>query len=262
MAVFRINKTKDYTVISNYHLRDKNLSLKAKGLLSVMLSLPDSWDYSIEGLVLISKESRTSIKSTLDELKENNYLVVTKQYPNETQDGRIGYIYDIFEERQNAHKDSDTNENKENKEKKQEGKKQGIENLGVENLGIEIQGIENVSQLNTNILNTKELNTKKINTKKTIYKPHPDFQEVEAYIKEKHLNVKAKDFFDYFEAGNWCDSKGNKVKNWKQKLLTWNKFNKNTSSNRETYIPTDEPKEMWLGTEEELYAYMEKQKEK
>lgn len=96
----------------------------------------------------------------------------------------------------------------------------------------------------------------------TTKKNTPSLEDIEAYIKEKHLNVKAKDFFDYFEAGNWCDSKGNKVKNWKQKLLTWNKFNKNTSSNRETYIPNDEPKEMWLGTEEELYAYMEKQKEK
>lgn len=234
MAVFRINKTKDYTVISNYHLRDKNLSLKAKGLLSLMLSLPDEWDYSINGLVSICKESETSIKSTLNELKEYNYLFINK---SKNSLGRFEYQFDIYEFPLN--------------------KKPEVENPPLENLEV-----ENVGQINTNILNTKKLNTKKINTKKTIYKPHPDFQEVEAYIKEKHLNVKAKDFFDYFEAGNWCDSKGNKVKNWKQKLLTWNKFNKNTSSNREIYIPTDEPKEMWLGTEEELYAYMEKQKEK
>ena len=159
MAVFRVNKNKDYTTMSNHHLKDKKLSMKAKGLLSVMLSLPDSWDYSIEGLVSISKESKTSIRSTLDELKENDYLVITKKYPNETQDGRISYIYDIFEERQNTHKDSDTNANKENKEKKQEGKKQGIENLYLENQYLENLDIENVPQLNTNILNTKKLNT-------------------------------------------------------------------------------------------------------
>ena len=238
MAVFRINKTKDYTVISNYHLRDKNLSLKAKGLLSLMLSLPDEWDYSINGLVSICKESETSIKSTLNELKEYNYLFINK---SKNSLGRFEYQFDIYEFPLN--------------------KKPEVENPPLENLEVENPEVENVGQINTNILNTKELNTKKINTKKTIYKPHPDFEEVEAYIKEKHLNVKAKDFFDYFEAGDWCDSKGNKVKNWKQKLLTWNKFNKNTSSNRPTtYVPDNTEKEIWLGTEEEFYRLMEKQK--
>ena len=69
MSVFRINKTKNYTVMSNYHLQDRNLSYKAKGLLSYMLSLPSDWDYSIKGLVALSKENITSIKSGLKELK-------------------------------------------------------------------------------------------------------------------------------------------------------------------------------------------------
>lgn len=67
--------------MSNTHLRDKNLSLKAKGLLSVMLSLPDNWDYSIAGLVTISKENETAVKSALNELKDSNYVVVTKENP-------------------------------------------------------------------------------------------------------------------------------------------------------------------------------------
>ena len=54
MAVFRIDKTKDYTVMANFHLRDKSLSLKAKGLLSLMLSLPEDWDYTTKGLAYIS----------------------------------------------------------------------------------------------------------------------------------------------------------------------------------------------------------------
>lgn len=69
MAVFKINKTKDYTVMSNRHLKEKEMSLKAKGLLSLMLSLPETWDYSIEGLVAICKENHSAIKSTLNELK-------------------------------------------------------------------------------------------------------------------------------------------------------------------------------------------------
>ena len=58
MAVFRIEKTRDYTVMANYHLRDKSLSLKAKGLLSLMLSLPDDWDYTTKGLAHICKDGR------------------------------------------------------------------------------------------------------------------------------------------------------------------------------------------------------------
>ena len=56
MAVFRIEKTRDYTVMSNHHLRDKSLSLKAKGLLSLMLSLPEEWDYTTKGLARICKD--------------------------------------------------------------------------------------------------------------------------------------------------------------------------------------------------------------
>ena len=64
MPVFRVEKNNNYTTMCNYHLRDQNLSLKAKGLLSMCLSLSDSWDYSINGLVVISKEGRDAILST------------------------------------------------------------------------------------------------------------------------------------------------------------------------------------------------------
>ena len=88
MDTIRINKTKNYSVMSNYHLREKKLSLKAKGLLSVMLSLPDDWDYSIEGLVSICCEKESAIVSTLKELKQFGYLEVIKLMPNQTKSGR------------------------------------------------------------------------------------------------------------------------------------------------------------------------------
>lgn len=97
MSVIRVNKNSDYTVMSNYHFKDKRLSLKAKGLLSQMLSLPDTWDYTIAGLAYINKEGELAIKSALDELKENGYLLVTKLMPKDTESGRIEYVYDIFE---------------------------------------------------------------------------------------------------------------------------------------------------------------------
>ena len=59
MAVFRVERTGDYTVMSNFHLKDKRLSLKAKGLLSQMLSLPDDWDYTLSGLCFINRKAKT-----------------------------------------------------------------------------------------------------------------------------------------------------------------------------------------------------------
>ncbi|MCD8180319.1 MAG: helix-turn-helix domain-containing protein [Firmicutes bacterium] len=74
MAVFRVEKTKDYTVMSNHHLRDANLSLKAKGLLSLMLSLPETWNYTLTGLAKICKEGVDSIRSGVKELEEQGYI--------------------------------------------------------------------------------------------------------------------------------------------------------------------------------------------
>lgn len=94
MSVFRINKNNNYTVMGNYHLRDKNLSYKAKGLLSFMLSLPDDWDYSIKGLVAVSKESIKAIRNILKELQDNGYLIINK-IKNEK--GLFEYEYLIYE---------------------------------------------------------------------------------------------------------------------------------------------------------------------
>ncbi|MDE6141278.1 MAG: helix-turn-helix domain-containing protein, partial [Bacilli bacterium] len=92
--VFKIEKTKNYTIMSNYHLRDINLSLKAKGLLSFMLSLPEDWDYSLNGLVSVSKESKKAIRSILNELKENGYLIVEQ---TREKNGYYKYNYIIYE---------------------------------------------------------------------------------------------------------------------------------------------------------------------
>ena len=70
MAVFRVEKNKGYTVMSNHHLRNKKLSLKAKGLLSQMLSLPEDWDYTLAGLSLINRESIDAIRTAVWELEK------------------------------------------------------------------------------------------------------------------------------------------------------------------------------------------------
>lgn len=146
MAIFRINKNKNYTVMSNHHLRNKSLSFKAKGLLSYMLSLPDDWDYSIEGLCKAGKNARSSVKTALNELKENGYLKIEKIMPNKSINGRIDYEYIIFEEPQNE---------------KTRARKQPLENLSTEN---------------QRQLNTKEQNTK---IKKNIKKKELNFEQRE-----------------------------------------------------------------------------------
>ena len=74
MAVFRIEKNRNYTVMSNYHLRDNSISCKACGLLSKMLALPDDWDYTTRGLAAICKDGLDSIRSALKELERAGYL--------------------------------------------------------------------------------------------------------------------------------------------------------------------------------------------
>ena len=146
LAVIRVNKTADYTVMSNAHLKEKGMSLKAKGLLSLMLSLPDSWDYAIAGLCAICKENETAIKSTLSELKLFGYLVITKKKPNETASGRFEYEYNIYERPQREN--------------------QTVEKQGIENLPLENQAVENPAQLNTNLSSIKKSNIKESNTDK------------------------------------------------------------------------------------------------
>ena len=74
MAVFRVKKNKNFTVLSNHHLKNKELSLRSKGLLSVILSLPDNWDFTIKGLAAISKEGVDAIRSSIMELERAGYV--------------------------------------------------------------------------------------------------------------------------------------------------------------------------------------------
>ena len=98
MAVFRIERTRDYTVMSNHHLRDKGLSLKSKGLLSMMLSLPEDWNYTTRGLAKICKEGVDAIGGALRELESAGYIV---RHQMRDRQGRISDTeYVIYEQPQ------------------------------------------------------------------------------------------------------------------------------------------------------------------
>lgn len=126
--------------MSNTHLKDKRLSLKAIGLLSVVLGLPEDWHYTVNGLVGIVKDGKDSVESAIKELKKNGYLRVEKIYPNENSN-RIQYQYTFFEN-------------------PQEVDFQPLENQGIEKQGVETQVLENpYTYKDTNKQNTNKLNT-------------------------------------------------------------------------------------------------------
>lgn len=205
MAIFRVNKNKNYTVMSNYHLKDANMSFKAKGLLSMMLSLPDDWDYSIKGIVSISKENKTSIQSTLKELEENKYLKRTK---NQNEKGQFEYIYDIYE--------------------KPRTEKPCMENLFTDN-----PCTENMPQINTNIQNTKKQNTKKSNT--NIKREYGEFKNV-LLTDDEYKKLEEKNALSQIEnLSSYMASIGKKYKDHYATILNWERRDKNKQENRKEH---------------------------
>jgi hypothetical protein len=222
MPVVRVNKTRDYTVMSNVHLKDKRLSLKAKGLLSIMLSLPDDWDYTIAGLAKISLDGETAINAALRELKKTGYLVVEKIMPGKSESGRIEYEYTVFETPE------------------QGGKKQGLEKQGVEIQAVEIQAVENQGQLNTyhKILNNQILNNQLLSEGGGVKLPRfvpPSVEEVEEYCKIRGNSIDAEHFVNYYQQSGWKLSTGVAMKDWKAAVRNWEQkpWNKTKKQNHE-----------------------------
>ena len=163
MAVFRIDKTKDYTVMANFHLRDKSLSLKAKGLLSLMLSLPEDWDYTTKGLAYICKDGVDSICAAVKELENAGYV---QRKRNRNSQGRLTNVeYTILEkpistpEVQQAAK----------RDKSPKREKPVLDNPVLENPRQDIpeQDLpkqEKPAQLNTNTSSKEKINTDLSNT--------------------------------------------------------------------------------------------------
>lgn len=141
MAVYRVNKNRGYTVMANYHLRDKTLSLKAVGLLSKMLSFNDGWQFSTKGLSMICKEGPDAVLAALRELEDHGYLVRHRQRDSK---GRMSNtVFEIYEQPQpvSPHRE-----------------KPDVDNLDMENPHMENPHGENPAQLNTNQVITNERN--------------------------------------------------------------------------------------------------------
>lgn len=176
MAVIRVNNTKGFTAMSNYHFKDKEISLKAKGLLGLMLSLPSNWDYSVNGLVAIVKENKAAVQTALKELEEHKYLKRTR-VQDET--GRFDYIYNIYE--------------------KPYDKSPCTENRCTDIQCTENRCTENQPQINTNKQNTNKQNTKELNTneyKEKNIKKESVNSVIAEYTESKDLQDALHDFVD------------------------------------------------------------------
>jgi len=156
MSVFRVERNTNYTTMSNYHLRDKSLSLKAKGLLSFCLSLPDTWDYSVAGLTKVCKEGRDCIMSTLNELEEHGYLSRSR---HRNEDGTLGgaeyVIYEFPQKKEDASEplQTDTSE--------PESLQPTSENPAQEPSTLEDSPLGNPPQIITNPIKTKRNNNER-----------------------------------------------------------------------------------------------------
>lgn len=210
LSVFRVHKTENYTVMSNHHLRNKDLSLQAKGLLSVILSLPPDWNYSIRGLASISKEGDKAIKSTLDELKEHGYLVVHRINPERGRN-RVQYEYDVYEEPLEPTKPQVA----------EPYPSEGVQGEGVQREGVLGGGQLNKEEVSTDYQVLNNISTPSKKPRKSKPFVPPTLEEVQAYVREKGYHFSPKSFLDYYEASGWHFKNGKPVKNWKQCCVTW-----------------------------------------
>ena len=144
MAVFRVERNTGYTVMSNHHLRNKELSLKAKGLLSQMLSLPEDWDYTLAGLSHINREKIDAIREAVKELEKAGYIVRSRERDEK---GRLrGADYVIYEQPQPKEPEAATSG-----EQPPTSDLPTLENPTLDNPTLEKPTLENPTQLNKDI---------------------------------------------------------------------------------------------------------------
>lgn len=235
MAQFKIYKNKNYTVVSNYHLQDMNLSLKSKGLLTQMLSLPPDWDYSIKGLAAINKDGIDAIKSALNELEKYNYL--TRKKIRDKKGKILDIEYSIYEFPQTEENDLKYSASDENND--------GNPEVDFPLVGFPLVGFPHTG--NPTQLNTKELNNKKLNTNinnnccccsnnnNNIYIPKKDY--IKNYINNNNYTFDPEYFYNYYSSRNWYI--GNKpIENFDQLKSIMDNWQKKESVTKKLQSPS------------------------
>ena len=208
--VFRVNKTRDFTVMSNHHLRNRNLSLKAKGLLSLMLSLPPEWDYSVAGLVAIVPDGKAAVRCALQEIEAQGYL---RRERVRNSSGQLeGTIYEIHESPWFSPKsDFPTLE------------KPTLENqpqLNTKESNTDLISSPTIERVNKEVYSSMRVCAEKnTRTKKPKAIP-PTLEEVTAYCTERGNDVDPNRWYAHYEANGWMVGR-NKMRDWKAAVRTW-----------------------------------------
>lgn len=237
MAIFRVEKNDDYSVMSNYHFKEKDMSLKAKGLLSEMLSLKDDWDYSSRGLAAINKESKNTINSILQEIEKFGYL---KRIPIKNSKGKIiDWEYIIYEIPREIRKSvlieqnspCTKNEDMENEDM------ESWDNNKILNNKILNNNLEEKINKKENFSNSEESVRGHLPEKKEKFMK-PTVEEIDSYIKQLSQEIlefnksklqnehkrlptfSAEQFYDYYESNGWFVGKKH-MKNWKATVRNW-----------------------------------------
>lgn len=222
MNDFERIKSDCFVTIANTFLKDKNLSNKAKGVLAMILALPDDWDFSIKGMVAVTKDGEASLRSAINEMRENGYCAM-KPVRISNKIARWKYLF--------------------SGEKLSE--KLLCDFLQVEKLNVENRAQYNkVSNINKYSIE-KEDNNKSLSSKNKRF-VKPSVEQIAEYIREKKLHFEAERFFDYYESKGWMIGK-NHMKDWKAACRTW-------EAKRKSEIKEEEKEELPAGLTPETWA--------
>lgn len=200
--VYRIHKDSNYTTISNYHLNDKNLSFKAKGLLTFMLSVGSDWVFLEEGFAKCSTDGVDRIRSGLHELEEHGYLIRTRE-----RDDKGHYrnaIYDIYETPQKQRKEPNPN-----------------------SLNYQKPNWNNPNWGKRPLPNTKltkrliKPNTKVYTTATDENEDFPSEKEIKKFCKSEHLLMDCEKFKAYYDIREWRYKDGVRINNWRALARYW-----------------------------------------
>lgn len=202
MAVFKVHKTSDYTVVSTNHLREKEMSLKAKGLLTIMLSLPENWDYSVIGLAALSKDGKDSVMGAIDELTEFGYLEVETKRNDK---GQYDSIYNVYEK-----------PNRENRCGKSES-----DNPTQYNIDIKDNNIPPSNSTLFDISHKDSITIPQGSVEKSVKRfVKPTIEQIKAYCEERNNGIDAEDFYYFYESKGWKIG-SSPMKDWKAAVKTW-----------------------------------------
>lgn len=206
--IFKKHKKNNFTILDNKIIQNKDLSLQAKGLMALMLSLPEDWDFKKNGLITLSKKiDIKTFNKILDELKENKYLVITKK--------EMDWQWDIYEEPYTIYQNMDYRYTK--------------------NWCMDIPVYDRSQNPSY-----KELNKQSNNNNNNIQEnaKNPTYDDISVFCQENNINIDTQGFIDYYEERNWCRYDKNlkkyiPIKNWKSAIRTWAKNTERYNEERE-----------------------------